>query len=114
MSKVLFLYSVNDTTKDRVKLSVRFLALYRDVWMNMIPMIITKVLSVIGNVPEKNEIKKLSKIENKEDLMVGSNVKVLLDSDVHYGVIRWIGTPPGISPGKLMAAVELVSTTSDS
>lgn len=41
--------------------------------------------------------------------MVGSNVKVLLDSDVHYGVIRWIGTPPGTSPGKLMAAVELVS-----
>jgi len=41
--------------------------------------------------------------------MVGSNVKVLLDSDIHYGVIRWIGTPPGTSPGKLMAAVELVS-----
>lgn len=41
--------------------------------------------------------------------MVGSNVKVLLDSEVHYGVIRWIGTPPGTSPGKLMAAVELVS-----
>ncbi|XP_025153799.1 ubiquitin carboxyl-terminal hydrolase CYLD isoform X2 [Harpegnathos saltator] len=60
-----------------------------------------------GNALEKNEIKKFSKIENKEDLMVGSNVKVLLDSDVHYGVIRWIGTPPGISPGKLMAAVEL-------
>jgi len=41
--------------------------------------------------------------------MVGSDVKVLLDSDIHYGVIRWIGTPPGTSPGKLMAAVELVS-----
>lgn len=41
--------------------------------------------------------------------MVGSNVKVLLNSDIHYGVIRWIGTPPGTSPGKLMAAVELVS-----
>lgn len=41
--------------------------------------------------------------------MVGSSVKVLLDSDVHYGAIRWIGTPPGISPGKLMAAVELVN-----
>lgn len=45
--------------------------------------------------------------------MVGSNVKVLLDSDVHYGVIRWIGTPSGISPGKLMAAVELVIMTSN-
>lgn len=41
--------------------------------------------------------------------MVGSNVKVLLDSDIHYGVIRWIGTPSGTSPDKLMAAVELVS-----
>ncbi|XP_032674063.1 ubiquitin carboxyl-terminal hydrolase CYLD isoform X4 [Odontomachus brunneus] len=60
-----------------------------------------------SNVSEKNEIKKFSKIENKEDLMVGSNVKVLLDSDIHYGVIRWIGTPSGISPDKLMAAVEL-------
>ncbi|XP_011867998.1 PREDICTED: ubiquitin carboxyl-terminal hydrolase CYLD isoform X1 [Vollenhovia emeryi] len=56
---------------------------------------------------EKNEIKKFNKVENKEDLVVGSNVKVLLDADVHYGVIRWLGTPPGTSPGKLMAAVEL-------
>ena len=39
---------------------------------------------------------------------MGSNVKVLLDSDIHYGVIRWIGTPSGITSGKLMAAVELV------
>ncbi|XP_024892133.1 ubiquitin carboxyl-terminal hydrolase CYLD isoform X2 [Temnothorax curvispinosus] len=56
---------------------------------------------------EKNEVKKFNRVENKGDLMVGSNVKVLLDSDVHYGVIRWIGTPSGTSPGKLMAAVEL-------
>lgn len=40
---------------------------------------------------------------------MGSNVKVLLDSDIHYGIIRWIGSPPGTSPDKLMAAVELVS-----
>ncbi|CAL1679252.1 unnamed protein product [Lasius platythorax] len=59
-----------------------------------------------GNALEKNEIEKF-KVENKGDLMVGSTVKVLLDSDIHYGVIRWIGTPSGISPGKLMAAVEL-------
>ncbi|XP_032674065.1 ubiquitin carboxyl-terminal hydrolase CYLD isoform X6 [Odontomachus brunneus] len=65
------------------------------------------LVQISGNVSEKNEIKKFSKIENKEDLMVGSNVKVLLDSDIHYGVIRWIGTPSGISPDKLMAAVEL-------
>ncbi|XP_077277307.1 ubiquitin carboxyl-terminal hydrolase CYLD isoform X2 [Temnothorax americanus] len=56
---------------------------------------------------EKNEVKKFNRVENKGDLIVGSNVKVLLDSDVHYGVIRWIGTPSGTSPGKLMAAVEL-------
>lgn len=56
---------------------------------------------------EKNEIKQFNRIENKGDLMVGSNVKVLLDSDIHYGVIRWIGTPSGTSPDKLMAAVEL-------
>ncbi|RLU18404.1 hypothetical protein DMN91_008761 [Ooceraea biroi] len=60
-----------------------------------------------SNVPEKNEIKKFSRVESKGDLMVGSNVKVLLDSDFHYGVIRWIGTPSGASPGKIMAAVEL-------
>ncbi|XP_072743812.1 ubiquitin carboxyl-terminal hydrolase CYLD isoform X2 [Anoplolepis gracilipes] len=59
-----------------------------------------------GNALEKNEIKKF-RVENKKDLMIGSTVKVLLDSDIHYGVIRWIGTPSGISPGKLMAAVEL-------
>ncbi|KAL0104750.1 hypothetical protein PUN28_016403 [Cardiocondyla obscurior] len=56
---------------------------------------------------EKNETKKFNRIENKGDLMIGSNVKVLLDSDIHYGIIRWIGTPPGTSPGKLIAAVEL-------
>lgn len=71
------------------------------------------ILFVVGSVSEKNEIKKFSKIENKEDLMVGSNVKVLLDSDIHYGVIQWIGTPSGISPDKLMAAVELVTMTSN-
>nr|XP_012151128.1 PREDICTED: ubiquitin carboxyl-terminal hydrolase CYLD isoform X1 [Megachile rotundata]XP_012151129.1 PREDICTED: ubiquitin carboxyl-terminal hydrolase CYLD isoform X1 [Megachile rotundata] len=59
-----------------------------------------------SNTPERNENKKFGHVENT-DLIVGSNVKVLLDSDVHYGVIRWIGTPPGITPGKLMAAVEL-------
>ncbi|XP_050466126.1 ubiquitin carboxyl-terminal hydrolase CYLD isoform X2 [Cataglyphis hispanica] len=59
-----------------------------------------------GNAVEKNEIKKF-RVENKKDFIVGSTVKVLLDSDIHYGVIRWIGTPSGISPGKLMAAVEL-------
>ncbi|XP_076168391.1 ubiquitin carboxyl-terminal hydrolase CYLD isoform X2 [Ptiloglossa arizonensis] len=59
-----------------------------------------------GSTPEKNENKKFARVENT-DLIVGSNVKVLLDSDVHYGVIRWIGTPSGITPSKLMAAVEL-------
>ncbi|XP_076242541.1 ubiquitin carboxyl-terminal hydrolase CYLD [Calliopsis andreniformis] len=59
-----------------------------------------------GSTPEKNENKKLARTD-KTDLIVGSNVKVLLDSDVHYGIIRWIGTPLGIASGKLMAAVEL-------
>lgn len=72
------------------------------------PIDYTKLLIAIGN-GEKNEIKKFNRVENKGDLMVGSNVKVLLDSDIHYGVIRWIGTPPCTSPGKLMAAVELVN-----
>ncbi|CAK9814943.1 Ubiquitin carboxyl-terminal hydrolase CYLD [Anthophora plagiata] len=67
---------------------------------------VTKSTATHGNTPEKNENKKNGRTENS-DLIVGSNVKVLLDSDVHYGVIRWIGTPPGITPGKLMAAVEL-------
>ncbi|KAG7207483.1 hypothetical protein KM043_009115 [Ampulex compressa] len=60
-----------------------------------------------GGTLEKNENKKFTRLDNTEDLIVGSNVKVLLDSEVKYGVIRWIGTPPGIAPGKLMAAVEL-------
>ncbi|CAL7944032.1 unnamed protein product [Xylocopa violacea] len=67
---------------------------------------VTKSTTTHGSTPEKNENKKFGQTENS-DLIVGSNVKVLLDSDVHYGIIRWIGTPPGITPGKLMAAVEL-------
>ncbi|PBC32763.1 ubiquitin carboxyl-terminal hydrolase CYLD [Apis cerana cerana] len=59
-----------------------------------------------SNTLEKNENKKFGRTENL-DLIVGSNVKVLLDSDIHYGIIRWIGTPPGITSGKLIAAVEL-------
>jgi len=66
------------------------------------------VLIFIGNTAEKNDIKKIGKVENEGDLMVGCNVKVLLDSNIHYGVIRWIGTLSGTSPGKLMTAVELV------
>ncbi|XP_026668806.1 ubiquitin carboxyl-terminal hydrolase CYLD isoform X2 [Ceratina calcarata] len=62
-----------------------------------------------GSTPNKNENKKFGRTESS-DLIVGSNVKVLLDSDVHYGVVRWVGTPPGITPGKLMAAVELDDT----
>lgn len=33
--------------------------------------------------------------EKPIDLTVGSNVKVLLDTDVRHGTLRWIGTPPG-------------------
>ncbi|XP_043507747.1 ubiquitin carboxyl-terminal hydrolase CYLD [Frieseomelitta varia] len=67
---------------------------------------VTKSTIIHGNTPEKNENKKFGRTENV-DLIVGSNVKVLLDSDIHYGIIRWIGTPSGITSGKLMAAVEL-------
>lgn len=67
---------------------------------------IDQALFKCGNSLEKNEIEKF-RVENKGDLIVGSAVKVLLDSDIHYGVIRWIGTPSDVSPGKLMAAVEL-------
>ncbi|XP_048266234.1 ubiquitin carboxyl-terminal hydrolase CYLD isoform X2 [Bombus terrestris] len=67
---------------------------------------VAKNTTTHGNTLEKNENKKCGRTENL-DLIVGSNVKVLLDSDVHYGIIRWIGTPLGITPGKLMAAVEL-------
>lgn len=67
---------------------------------------LTKSITTYGNTLEKNENKKFGRTENL-DLIVGSNVKVLLDSDVHYGIIRWIGTPPGITSGKLIAAVEL-------
>ena len=45
---------------------------------------------------------------NTGDLSIGSCVKVLVDSDTHYGVIRWIGSPGGFKTDKLMAAIELV------
>lgn len=38
---------------------------------------------------------------------MGSCVKVLVNDDTHYGVIRWIGSS-GSSSDKLMAAIELV------
>lgn len=41
-------------------------------------------------------------------LSIGSYVKVLVDSDTHYGVIRWIGLPGESHSNKLMAAIELV------
>lgn len=45
---------------------------------------------------------------NTGDMSVGSCVKVLVDNDTHYGVIRWIGSHTNSNSEKLMAAIELV------
>ncbi|XP_015175056.1 PREDICTED: ubiquitin carboxyl-terminal hydrolase CYLD [Polistes dominula] len=60
----------------------------------------------LGNMSEENGNKN-SKRDKPSDLIVGSNVKVLLGSDVRNGTLRWVGTPPGTNTSKLMAAVEL-------
>ncbi|XP_058792840.1 ubiquitin carboxyl-terminal hydrolase CYLD [Phymastichus coffea] len=44
---------------------------------------------------------------NTQDLNIGSCVKVLVNNDVHYGVIRWIGSPETSNTNKMMAAIEL-------
>lgn len=54
---------------------------------------------------EENKHGLVSDIGN---LCIGSNVKVLLDKETRSGVVKWIGTPRGLPPGKTMAAVELV------
>ncbi|XP_043462906.1 ubiquitin carboxyl-terminal hydrolase CYLD [Leptopilina heterotoma] len=53
---------------------------------------------------EENKHGLVSDIGN---LCIGSNVKVLLDKETRSGVVRWIGMPRGLPPGKTMAAVEL-------
>ncbi|XP_046830893.1 ubiquitin carboxyl-terminal hydrolase CYLD isoform X1 [Vespa crabro] len=57
-----------------------------------------------GNMSEENGNKNCRR-DKSSDLIVGSNVKVLLGSDLRHGTLRWIGTRPNTS--KLMAAVEL-------
>ncbi|XP_047361757.1 ubiquitin carboxyl-terminal hydrolase CYLD isoform X1 [Vespa velutina] len=57
-----------------------------------------------GNMSEENGNKNCRR-DKSSDLIVGSNVKVLLGSDLRHGTLRWIGTRPDTS--KLMAAVEL-------
>lgn len=60
---------------------------------------------------EKKENNKHGLVPDTGDLCIGTNVKVLLDKETRSGVVRWIGTPGGLPPGKLMAAVELVRIT---
>ncbi|XP_047361762.1 ubiquitin carboxyl-terminal hydrolase CYLD isoform X2 [Vespa velutina] len=57
-----------------------------------------------SNMSEENGNKNCRR-DKSSDLIVGSNVKVLLGSDLRHGTLRWIGTRPDTS--KLMAAVEL-------
>ncbi|XP_046830894.1 ubiquitin carboxyl-terminal hydrolase CYLD isoform X2 [Vespa crabro] len=57
-----------------------------------------------SNMSEENGNKNCRR-DKSSDLIVGSNVKVLLGSDLRHGTLRWIGTRPNTS--KLMAAVEL-------
>lgn len=52
-------------------------------------------------------IKNIEQPINAGNLIVGSCVKVLVNDDAHYGVIRWIGSSG--SSDKLMAAIELVN-----
>ncbi|KAK2576712.1 hypothetical protein KPH14_005369 [Odynerus spinipes] len=59
-----------------------------------------------GNMSEENGNKNFRR-EKPSDLIVGSNVKVLLGSDLRQGTLRWVGTLPDTNAGKLMAAVEL-------
>lgn len=63
----------------------------------------SKFLFPLDNLLEKNE-------EKTEDVRVGSNVKVVVNSKTQRGVIRWIGTSSETAPGKLMAVVELVKS----
>ncbi|KAL7302139.1 hypothetical protein TKK_0005362 [Trichogramma kaykai] len=58
---------------------------------------------------EVDEIPKINhqQLQNTRDLSIGSCVKVLVDNDSHYGVIRWIGTIDRLNPNKLTAAIEL-------
>ncbi|XP_066594220.1 ubiquitin carboxyl-terminal hydrolase CYLD [Prorops nasuta] len=67
----------------------------------------TQSNSHLGKALEKNENKRFGHCENYKNLSIDSVVKVCLGSDVHYGILRWIGTPAGMATGKLMAAVEL-------
>lgn len=60
----------------------------------------------MDDVPKN--INQISNIANSGDLSIGSCVKVVVDDDAHYGVIRWIGAPENSRTNKLMAAIELV------
>lgn len=62
----------------------------------------------LGNMSEENGNKNFRR-NKSSDLIVGSNVKVLLGSDLRHGTLRWVGTPPDTNTSKLMAAVELVN-----
>lgn len=63
------------------------------------------------SIDDETEIEENNKhglVSDTGNLCIGSNVKVLLDKETRSGVVRWIGTPRGLPPGKTMAAVELV------
>ena len=57
---------------------------------------------------EKHGVNGIVKRDDSNNVSIGSTVEVRLGSEIRYGVIRWIGIPPGTTPGKTIAAVELV------
>lgn len=61
------------------------------------------------NLLKKHDVKQTARKDNGDNLHLGSAVEVHLGSDTRFGVIRWIGNLPDSTPGKLMAAIELVS-----
>ncbi|XP_043284061.1 ubiquitin carboxyl-terminal hydrolase CYLD isoform X2 [Venturia canescens] len=59
------------------------------------------------SLPKKYGNNGIPKSEDTGDVKVDSTVEVSLGAETRYGVVRWIGTPPGVTPGKTIAAIEL-------
>ncbi|XP_034942226.1 ubiquitin carboxyl-terminal hydrolase CYLD [Chelonus insularis] len=61
----------------------------------------------IDDLLEKYDSNQMVRKDNGKPLHLGTEVEVLVGSEARHGIIRWVGNLPDLSPGRIMAAIEL-------
>lgn len=66
-------------------------------------------LIILDDLFENYDNNKMIRKDNGKSLDLGTEVEILVGSELRHGVIRWIDSSPGSNTSKIMAAIEFVS-----